>query len=37
VLVFDIGLTAIGVRDFGLMMATFALVFLHDKGASPQG
>jgi uncharacterized membrane protein YphA (DoxX/SURF4 family) len=28
VLVFDIGLTAIGVRDFGLMAATFALFFL---------
>lgn len=29
VLVFDIGLTAIGVRDFGIMMATLALVFLN--------
>ena len=28
VLVFDIGPNPIGVRDFGLMMATFALVFL---------
>jgi len=28
VLVFDIGLTPIGVRDFGLMMATFALALL---------
>lgn len=28
VLVFDIGLNAIGVRDFGIMMATFALFFL---------
>ena len=29
ILVIDIGLTQIGVRDFGLMMATFALVFLN--------
>lgn len=28
VLVFEIGLNDIGVRDFGLMMATFALAFL---------
>ena len=28
VLVFEIGPTPIGVRDFGLMMATFALCFL---------
>ena len=28
VITIDIGLTPIGVRDFGLMMATFALAFL---------
>ncbi len=31
VLVIEIGLTPIGVRDFGLMMATLALVFLAPK------
>ncbi len=31
VLVIEIGLTPIGMRDFGLMMATFALVFLAPK------
>lgn len=39
VLVIDIGLTPIGVRDFAIMMATFALVFLssneQQKSASP--
>lgn len=34
VLVFDIGANAIGVRDFGLMMATFALAFLAEKKPS---
>ena len=36
VLVFDIGLTAIGVRDFAIMMATFALVFFHEEQPHPQ-
>lgn len=31
----EIGATAIGVRDFGLMMATFALVFLVPVFAAP--
>ena len=31
VLVFDIGPNPIGVRDFGIMMATFALVFLEPE------
>lgn len=31
VIVFDIGLTAIGFRDFAIMMATFALVFFGKK------
>lgn len=31
VLVFDIGLNDIGVRDFGLMAATFALAFLAPR------
>ena len=36
VLVFEIGLTATGVRDFGLMAATFALVFLSAGGSSAE-
>lgn len=31
VLVVEIGLTPIGMRDFGLMMATLALVFLREE------
>ena len=31
VLVFDIGPNPIGIRDFGIMMATFALVLLTEK------
>ncbi|HWO07401.1 MAG TPA: DoxX family protein [Candidatus Paceibacterota bacterium] len=31
VITFDIGLNAIGVRDFGLTMATLALVFLQPR------
>lgn len=31
VLVIEIGLTPIGMRDFGLMMATLALVFLCEE------
>lgn len=31
VITFEIGATAIGVRDFGLMMAIFALALLYEK------
>ena len=34
--VFDIGINEIGVRDFGLMTATFALVFLKSDERSQQ-
>lgn len=41
VLVVEIGANEIGLRDFGLMMATFALVFLNtdsqQRSASPTG
>ena len=36
VLVIDIGLNDIGVRDFGLMAATFALAFLAEGGEMPR-
>ena len=35
VLVIDIGLTPIGVRDFAIMMATFALAFLTGADFKP--
>lgn len=36
VITIEIGLTPIGVRDFGLMMATFALLFLEPGSSSQQ-
>ena len=37
VLIFEIGPTAIGVRDFAIMMATFAFVFLTEKRSARDG
>ena len=36
VIAVEIGITAIGVRDFGLMCATFALMFLSSKPKTPK-
>ena len=37
VLVIEIGLNEIGLRDFAIMMATFALVFLDENRAAVSG